>query len=339
MYDKTCGVVNQLNVITEISLCYASVRNLNAEAFQFITDLPLERQKQIVAERIRKLRIVLILIASFFVVQLIGGLLFGSLALIADAGHMLTDVAGLSLSLLAISFTRRPATPQRTYGFYRLEILATLANSVILISISVYIIYEAYQRIFQPVQVLGSPMLIVAGIGLVVNLISLRLLSSSQNANGEGREESLNMQSAFLEVYSDTFGSAGVIIVSLIIIFTNFYLADPIVSIAISVFILPRTWSLMKRSVHILMEGVPPEISHDEVKKAIMQVKGVTGVFKLHIWTITSGINALSAHVVILEPAKSQAILREISALIENRFGISNTTIQIETYHPEPGTI
>lgn len=324
--------------MTGISLCYFSARNLNAEVSQFITDLPLERQKHIVAERIRKLRIVLILIASFFVVQLIGGLLFGSLALVADAGHMLTDVAGLSLSLLAISFTRRPATPQRTYGFYRLEILATLANSVILISIAVYIIYEAYQRIFHPVEVIGPSMLIVAGIGLVVNLISLRILSSLQITNREGRVENLNMQGAFLEIYSDTFGSAGVIVVALIIIFTNFYLADPIASMVISLFILPRTWSLMKRSVHILMEGVPPEISHDEVKKAIMQVKGVTGVFKLHIWTITSGINALSAHVVVFDPAKSQAILREINALIENKFGISNITIQIETYHPESGT-
>lgn len=299
----------------------------------------MEGQKQIVAERIRKLRIVLILIASFFVVQLIGGLAFGSLALIADAGHMLTDVAGISLSLLAIGFSRRPATPQRTYGFYRLEILATLANSVILISISVYIIYEAYQRIFQPVEVIGPSMLIIAVIGLAINLISLKVLSSSKIANHGRHEESLNMQSAFLEVYSDTLGSVGVIVVALIIIFTNIYLVDPLASIAIAVFILPRTWSLMKRSVHILMEGVPPEISHDEVKKAIMQVKGVTGIFKLHIWTITSGINALSAHVVILDPAKSQAILREISALIENKFGISNITIQIETYHPEPSSI
>jgi cobalt-zinc-cadmium efflux system protein len=303
---------------------------------QSTKDLLLKGQKQVVADRIRKLKIVLVLIASFFVVQLVGGVLFGSLALIADAGHMLTDVAGLSLSLLALRFSRRPPTPQRTYGFYRLEILATLANSVILISISVYIIYEAYQRIFHPVEVLGPSMLIIACIGLLVNLISLKLLSSSQLAERRGHEESLNMQSAFLEVYSDALGSIGVIVVALIIIFTNFSLADPLTSIAIALFILPRTWSLMKRSVHILMEGVPPEISHDEVKAAILQVKGVTGVFKLHIWTITSGINALSAHVVILDPSKSQAILREINAIIENKFGISNITIQIETYHPQP---
>jgi cobalt-zinc-cadmium efflux system protein len=299
----------------------------------------LEKQRNIVAERIQKLRLVLVLIASFFVIQIIGGLMAGSLALIADSGHMLADVAGLFLSLLAITFTRRPATPQRTYGFYRMEILATLANSVVLISISIYIMYEAYQRIFHPVQVQGPTMLIIAAIGLVVNLVSMRLLSSSQMNYREGPEESLNMQSAFLEVYSDTLGSAGVIGVALIIIFTDFYLADPIASIAIAVFILPRTWSLMKRSIHILMEGVPPEISHDEVKKALMQVKGVTGVFELHIWTITSGINALSSHVVIIDPAKSQAILREINSIVENKFGISHITIQIETYHPETDKI
>jgi len=299
----------------------------------------LKSEKRIVAGRVRILRLVLILTSSYFVVQLSGGLISGSLALIADAGHMLTDVAGLILSLLAISFTRRPATPQRTYGFYRMEILATLANCVILISISVYIVYEAYQRIFQPSLVQGPVMILVAGIGLVINLISMKLLSRSHIYHPDGHEENLNIQSAFLEVYSDALSSAGVILVALIIIFTGFYLADPIASIAISIFIFPRTWSLMKRSVHILMEGVPPNISHDEVKKAIMQVKGVTGVFELHIWTITSGIDALSAHVVVIDPAKSQAILREINSIVENKFGISHITIQIETYHPESSTI
>jgi cobalt-zinc-cadmium efflux system protein len=176
-------------------------------------------------------------------------------------------------------------------------------------------------------------MILIASIGFVVNLISMRLLSGMQLEHFDGHEENLNIKAAFLEVYSDTLGSAGVIIVALIIIFTGFYYADPIASIAISLFILPRTWSLMKRSVHILMEGVPPNISHEEVKRAIMQVKGVTGVFELHIWTITSGIDALSAHVVIIDPTKSQAILREINSIVENKFGISHITIQVETYH------
>jgi cobalt-zinc-cadmium efflux system protein len=299
----------------------------------------LNNEKGIVAGRVETLKLVLVLTSSYFVVQLCGGLFSGSLALIADAGHMLTDVAGLILSLLAISFTRRPATPQRTYGFYRMEILATLANCVILISISVYIVYEAYLRIFQPNLVQGPLMILVAGIGLVVNLISMKLLSRSHIYHADGHVENLNIQSAFLEVYSDALSSAGVILVALTIILTGFYLADPIASIAISVFIFPRTWSLMKRSVHILMEGVPPNISHDEVKKAIMQVKGVTGVFELHIWTITSGIDALSAHVVVIDPARSQAILRETNSIIENKFGISHITIQIETYHPESSTV
>jgi len=295
-----------------------------------------ENQKTAALQRAKKLKIVLLLTSSYFVVQLAGGLWAGSLALIADAGHMLTDVAGLLLSLLAIGFTRRPATPQKTYGFYRMEILATLTNSVVLISISFYIIYEAYQRLFQPQQVQGIPVILIASVGLVVNLISLRLLShSGLNKHQEG-QENLNIKSASLEVYSDTLGSAAVIVTAIIIIFTGFYLADPIASIAISLFILPRTWSLMKKSVHILMEGVPPHISHDEVKKAIMQIKGVTGIFELHIWSITSGMDALSAHVVIIDPIKSLTILREINSIVENKFGISNITIQIETYHPEP---
>ena len=142
------------------------------------------------------------------------------------------------------------------------------------------------------------------------------------------------MKSAKLEVMSDALGSIGVIVAGIVIISTGLYLADAIASIAIAIFILPRTWSLMKKSVHILMEGVPPNVSHDEIKKAIMAVKGVTGIFELHIWSITSGLDALSAHVVIIDPAKSIAILKEINSIIENKFGIHHITIQIETYHP-----
>ena len=295
----------------------------------------MESQRTAAVQRGKKLKIVLLLTSSYFAIQLAGGILAGSLALIADAGHMLTDVAGLLLSLLAIGFTRRPATPQKTYGFYRMEILATLTNSVVLISISFYIIYEAYQRIFHPQEVQGIPVILIASVGLVVNLVSLRLLSHSSLHEHKGGQENLNIKSASLEVFSDTLGSAAVMVTAIIIIYTGFYLADPIASIAISLFILPRTWSLMKKSVHILMEGVPPNISHDEVKKAIMQIKGVTGIFELHIWSITSGMDALSAHVVIIDPSKSLTILKEINSIVEKQFGISNITIQIETYHPE----
>lgn len=295
-------------------------------------------QRSTALRRMGKLRLVLILTSSYFVVQILGGLLTGSLALIADAGHMLTDIAGLTLSLLAVSFTRKPATPLKTYGFYRMEILATLANSVVLISISVYIIFEAYQRILVPAEINAFPMIFIASMGLVVNLISLKLLSHSHGGL-DSKDENLNIRSASLEVLSDALGSIGVIVAGIIIVFSGLNLADPIASIAIAIFILPRTWSLMKKSIHILMEGVPVNISHDEVKKAIMGVKGVTGIFELHIWSITSGLDALSAHVVIIDPGKSISILKEINSIIENKFGIHHSTIQIETYHSDSDSV
>lgn len=298
-------------------------------------------------ERIKKLKIVLFLTSGYLVVEVIGGILTNSLALLADAGHMLTDVGGLALALFAISYARRPATPQRTYGFYRMEILASLANSVVLVLLSIYIFYEAYIRFFEPPEIQSLPMTLVAGIGLVINYIGLRLLGGhSHNHSGDSghkeekeEPENLNIEGARLEVLSDTLGSIGVIAAGVIIMTTKFYLADPIVSIGLAIFILPRTWSLLKRSIHILMEGVPSSISYDEVKKAILGVKGVTGIFELHIWSITSGMDALSAHVVIIDPSKSQTILKEITSLLEKRFNISHATIQIETYHPESDRI
>lgn len=295
----------------------------------------MESRKTQALHRIGKLKIVISLTASYLAVQVIAGLLTGSLALIADAGHMLTDVVGLTLSLLAISFSRRPATPQKTYGFYRMEILASLANSVILVLISTYILYEAYTRSMEPLQIQSFPMIIVATVGLGVNFVSMKLLRHTHGI--EDDQENLNMKGAYLEVLSDTLGSIGVIGAGVVILTTGFYLADPLVSIGLALFILPRTWSLMKKSVHILMQGVPSGVSHEEVKKAILQVKGVTGVFDLHIWTITSGMNTLSAHVVILDPTKSQTILKEINSILEKRFKINDMTIQIETYHPQEG--
>lgn len=257
---------------------------------------------------------------------------------------MLTDVGGLALALFAISYARRPATPQRTYGFYRMEILASLTNSVVLVLLSIYIFYEAYRRFFEPPEIQSLPMIIVAGIGLVVNYIGLRLLGShSHDDSRPGHEhdheiesdipESLNIEGARLEVLSDTLGSIGVIAAGVLIMLTGFYLADPIVSIGLAIFILPRTWSLLKKSIHVLMEGAPSNISYEEVKKAILEVRGVTGVFDIHIWTITSGMDALSAHVVVIDPSRSQAILQELNSLLEKHFNITHATIQIERYH------
>ena len=298
---------------------------------------------------ITKLKSVLLLTSIYFVVQIIAALSTKSLALLADAGHMLADVGGLALVLFAINYTRRPATIQHTYGFYRVEILAALLNAVVLILISVYILYEAYTRIFEPPEIQGLPMIIVAAIGLGVNFTGMRLLGSSGHSHGgsqvddghvekakEHEEESLIVKSAYLEVLNDTLGAAGVITAGVIILTTRFYLADPLISIGLALFILPRTWSLMKKSIHILMEGVPASISPEEVKKSILEIKGVTGVFDLHIWTITSGINAVSGHVVVIDRSRSQTVLQDINAILEKKFKINHATIQIESYHSEP---
>jgi len=291
--------------------------------------------------KISKLKSVLMLTCIYFVVQIIVALHTRSLALLADAGHILTDVGGLALVLFAVNYSRKPATLQHTYGFYRIEILAALLNSVVLILISVYILYEAYRRIFEPPEIQGLPMIIVAAIGLGVNYTGLRLLGHSEHihkgthADIDGYED-LNVKSVYLEVLNDTIGSVGVIAAGMIILTTRFYMADPLISIGLALFILPRTWSLMKKSIHILMEGVPANISPEEVKNSILEIKGVTGVFDLHIWTITSGINALSGHVVVIDRVRSQTILQEINAILDKKFKINHATIQIESYHSEP---
>lgn len=305
-------------------------------------------------DRIRRLKIALFLTSGYLAAEVIGGILTNSLALIADAGHMATDAGGLALALFAISYARRPASPQRTYGFYRMEILASLTNGVVLISLSIYIFYEAYRRIFDPPEIQSLTMIVVAAIGLVVNFIGMRLIGEHSHGPHSDLDpkdhdhdndnkvklatQSLNIEGARLELLSDTLGSMGVIAAGLIILATNFYLADPIVSIGLAIFILPRTWSLIRRSINILMEGVPSNISYEEVKKAILEVKGVTGVFDIHIWTITSGMDALSAHVVVIDPSRSQTILQELNSLLEKRFGIAHATIQVEGYHSESDT-
>ena len=292
--------------------------------------------EKISSHRISKLKIVLILTSAYFVVEIIGSLLTSSLALIADAGHMLTDVGGLALSLLAISFTRKKPTPQRTYGFYRTEILASLANSVALILLSIYIFYEGYRHLFQPPEIQSIPMTIIGAVGLAVNLFSVRTLGShphGSDGHKHHEEENLNIKGARLEVLSDTIGAVGIIVTGIIIFTTKFYLVDAIFSIGLAIFILPRTWSLLRKSINILMEGVPVGIEYEDVKNAILEVKGVTGLFDLHIWSITSGINALSAHVVIIDQSKAQTILNEITSILHNKFKITNSTIQIETYH------
>jgi cobalt-zinc-cadmium efflux system protein len=302
----------------------------------------------------KSIKLVLILTSSYFVIQIIAGVKIGSLAVISDAGHMLIDVAGLVMALLAISFTQKPATPTRTYGFYRGEILASLLNSIFLILLSVFILIEGFQRIIHPAPVSGLPMIIVASIGLAINLVGVRVLGRTRvnrkrlqqdyerdyynKVKEQVAEENLNVHGAYLEVFADSIGSAGVIVAGIIIYISGFYLADPLISIGIVALIIPRTWLLLKKAIHILIEGTPIHLGHEEIKNSILNVRGVTGVFDLHIWTISSGIHALSAHVVIIDNKKSSDILQEINSILEKGYDITHATIQIESYH-ESGNI
>jgi cobalt-zinc-cadmium efflux system protein len=275
----------------------------------------------------KKLKFVLVITILFLIVEVFTAILTNSLALIANAIHMFTDVAGIGLALFAINFSyKRSATPQKTYGFYRMEILAALINSTIILILSFYIIYEAYWRLFEHKEIEGLYVFVIAVIGLLVNLVGIKILHKHA-------KENINVEGAYLEVLKDMYGSCAVIATALILIFTKLYIIDPIISIGLSLFILPRTWSLMKRVVNILMEGVPLNISYEEVKKSILEVKGVTGVFDLHLWTITSGFDAMTAHVVISDISKSQSILKEITSILEKKYNITHNTIQIETYH------
>jgi cobalt-zinc-cadmium efflux system protein len=275
----------------------------------------------------KKLKVVLVITILFLIVEVIAAIFTNSLALIANAIHMFTDVAGIGLALFAINFSsKRSATPKKTYGFYRMEILAALINSTIILILSFYIIYESYWRLFEPKEIEGLYVLVIAFIGLLVNLVGIKILHKHA-------KENINVEGAYLEVLKDMYGSCAVIVTALILIFTSLYIIDPIISIGLSLFILPRAWSLMKRVVNILMEGVPSNISYEEVKKSILEVKGVIGIFDLHLWTITSGFDAMTAHVVISDISKSQSILKEITAILENKYKITHNTIQIETYH------
>ena len=275
----------------------------------------------------KNLKFILLLSISFIFVEVIGGLLLNSLVLIADAGHMFVDICGLFLAWFAIKFSQKPATPHKTYGFYRVEILAALLNGIIVTLVVSYIIYEGYLDLFASDKILEPiPIIIIGVVGLGINLIGISLLKNDAKKN-------LNIEGAYLEVIKDAIGSIAIILTGIVLYFTNFSLIDPLISIILVLFIIPRIWLLVKKSIHILMEGVPPNISYEEVKKSILDIKGVTGIFDLHIWTISSNQDALTAHVVISDMTKSNLILKEIMSILENKFRISHNTIQLETYH------
>ena len=274
----------------------------------------------------RGLILALLVTAIWFVVELAAGFYTNSLALLADAGHMLTDLAALSLSLFALTISARPATHAKTFGYRRAEILAALANGVILVLVGLIIAFEAYQRLLAPPVVRSAPMLVVSSIGLGANLAAARLLSRSDMDN-------LNIRGAFLHVLGDMLGSVGAICAGTAMLFWGWYLADPIVSIVVAALILFSAWRLLRDSVDVLLEGTPPHLNVDAILADLGSVDGVRSVHELHVWSITSGLPAMSCHVVLRPGASSADVLGVLTGLMRDRHHIEHTTIQIETEH------
>lgn len=271
---------------------------------------------------LKVLTISFFLIFSFAFVELVGGFLTNSLALLSDAGHMLTDSVSLFIALVAQYLVQKARGKRMTYGLYRLEVLAALVNGIFLVGLIGYIAYEAVQRFISPEPVLGPQMLIIAFIGLIINLVAGYLLFKSS-------EENINVKAAFLHVVTDTLGSVAAILAGLAVTFWKFYLADPILSIAISLLILPGAYSVIKESVSVLLELVPAAMDPEEIEGEIRKVPGVIDVHDLHLWSITAGNVILTAHVVVSDVEACNDILKDIEE-IAKRYGINHTTIQIE---------
>jgi len=272
----------------------------------------------------RRLSIVLALTCVYMIAEAVGGWWTGSLALFADAGHMLADVAALLLALMAVWFSARPATPNKTFGYYRLEILAALVNGIALVTISFFIFYEAYERWFAPPHVRGVAVMIVAAGGLIVNLICVKLLHRDH-------EEDLNVRGAWLHVIGDALGSVGAIVAGALITLFAWYAADPLFSVLIGLLIVWSSWSLIREATNILLEGTPAHINLAAVEDAILETDGVADVHDLHIWTITSGREALSAHVIHAQTISQPNLLKELRTKLHERFGVDHLTIQMET--------
>lgn len=263
------------------------------------------------------------LTGGFLIAEVIGGILTGSLALISDAAHMLTDVTALIIALIAIRVSKRPADARRTFGYYRFEILAAAFNAALLFAVALYIIYEAYQRLKQPPEIYSTGMLIIASLGLLINLASMYLLSRDKDKN-------LNLKSAYLEVWSDMLGSVGVIIAALLIRFTGWGWVDSAIAVLIGLWVLPRTWILLKETINILLEGVPAGIDFNKIKSRIMSIKGISDVHDLHIWAITSDKISLTAHLIIASGFKEELVRGEVQSLLLSQFKILHTTLQTE---------
>jgi cobalt-zinc-cadmium efflux system protein len=281
----------------------------------------------------RRLLAVLGITATVLVAELIGSAVTGSLALLADAGHMFTDVAGILLAVLAVTFASRPATPQRTFGYYRLEILAAVVNAVLLFGVALFILWEAWQRWSSPPEVHGGLMLAFAAAGLVANIAGLLILRA-------GAKEGLNVKGAYLEVLGDLLGSVAVIVAAVVIATTGWLRADVVASVAVALMILPRTWTLLREAVDVLLEATPRGVDLVAVRRHILDTPGVIGAHDLHAWTITSGLPVLSVHVVVSEHALADnggtGVLHALGACLADHFDVEHCTFQLEhTGHTE----
>jgi len=270
-----------------------------------------------------RLKLALAISGIYFFAELIGGFLTNSLALLSDAGHMLSDIAALALSLFAFRIAKRPATVSSTYGYHRAEILAALFNGLTLWLIVGVIFAAAYNRFFDPPAVESYGMMIVASLGLLVNVVAGAILYGSHHHN-------LNLRGAFLHVVSDALGSVGAIAAGLIMLFTGWYVADPVISILIGLLILHSSWNLVKESFSVLMQAVPKGIRLEDVQQALEEVEGVSKVHDLHVWAVTSDIFTLSAHAVVENGGDFHQVLNGIEDTLKERFNIEHTTIQLE---------
>lgn len=271
---------------------------------------------------LKRLALTLGLVALYMVAEVVGGILTNSLALLADAGHMLSDAGSLGLALFAVWMAGKPRSPRKTFGYHRTEILAALANGITLVVVAVYIVLEAWHRFSEPEPVDGRTMMWIAVGGLVINLLGMKILHG-------GKDESLNLRGAWLHVLADTLGSLQAIVAGAVIWAFGWNLADPIASVLIALLVVWSSWTLLRDSVNVLMEGTPPHIDTKEVEKALGEIPEVEEIHDLHVWTITSGFEALTVHARI-EGGDRAAILRKMRSIVRDRFRIEHSTVQLE---------
>jgi cobalt-zinc-cadmium efflux system protein len=263
------------------------------------------------------------LLAVFMVIEALAAWWTGSLALLSDAGHLATDVLGIGMALAAIHAATRFTAPQRTFGLYRLEVLAALGNAALLFAVAGFVLVEAVRRLVDPPEVLAGPMLAVAAGGLVANLIAFRLLHA-------GARESLNVRGAYLEVLGDLLASVGVLVAAAIVLLTGWWYADPLLAVAVALFIIPRTWVLGRAALRVLVQAAPKHLAVGEVESTLARVPGVRDVHDLHVWTLTSGMDVASAHLTIDRADRLGEVLTAARSALQERYGITHATLQVE---------